>query len=135
MTTPFIPPTDDEILAALSALGETPDDVADSLRAKQIRGGSSSNTCPIARYVRRTFAVPDRVVIAAGPFKLRIQAFSEENERGQVTDRAATYVTHPEPVRQFISRFDGYATEASMLRTHRYYPDLLDPTLHDRLDA
>jgi hypothetical protein len=81
---------------ALAALGDTPDAVAETLRAGGWRGQRAScESCPLARYL-------------AGSFGGEWMSASTE------TLAPFGWVRHPQPVAEFVVRFD---------RGH--YPDLV----------
>lgn len=80
--------------AALAELGDTPDAVADRLRALEIKGWMGSESmCPIAVYLAR---LDDTWVVEV----LGEQAFISDDEITTVE------VDLPEPVSLFVRRFD-----------------------------
>lgn len=82
-----------ELTAALKALGDTPDAVADTLRALGITGVRRSHrTCPVARYLSEVFG-PD-VSVGRDMSHVRVNGVIAET-------------TTPQPVTQFISLFDN----------------------------
>lgn len=81
----------------LDELGPTPDDVADRLRALGIKGDrGSSCACPIALILRAVDGVEDADVL---------ETIAEVWDKAN-PDAAAVEVHVPQPVSEFIVRFD-----------------------------
>ena len=94
----------DQIIDALAALGDTPDQVADTMRTSGVRGlrDSPSIRNPIVRYLNRTLNIGGRLEVTAGGTALHLLL------GGKVSELAL-----PIPVQVFL---DGF---------HRgLYPDL-----------
>lgn len=84
--------------AALTELGDTPDEVARTLRGAGIRGHKSEcGLCPVALWLARK--VPE-LRGPGGMFRWDVNAVGIADARGDWV------VWMPEPVCQFISRFD-----------------------------
>lgn len=83
---------------ALGALGTTVDEVAGTLLHLGIKGTHAANSCPISRYLD---AQP------VGDIEFGVASCMSDSYVW-IADPDATdfYVKHPEPVAQFISRFD-----------------------------
>jgi hypothetical protein len=95
------PPTVEQVAAALAELGDTPDAIADRLRALEIKGKrGAACQCPIAAYLRFRFGV--RAIVGAGmqdvitwrartgwpeiPTPLPVAAFALNFDRGVYLD-------------------------------------------------
>jgi hypothetical protein len=96
-TTTTRPLTTDELTAALNALGDTPDHVADTLFRNGHRGHRGCDTsCPVAQYLTAVF-----------PTAVDISVDTVEAIMFPPNSDDSINVTIPEPVREFIYRFDS----------------------------
>ena len=89
--------TSETIVAALSELGNTPEDIRASLCSQGIVGDNSPGTCPIAAYLSNKFpnAYP-----AVTDIEIDVDIFQD--------DRYVTlHIQTPGPVEQFVDNFDN----------------------------
>ena len=92
-----INPTLADVKAALVALGDTPDAVAEALRAAGVRGvRSSCSLCPVASHLSRVF-VGQGLDFACHRHKVDVQRAGGHDVGSVVL---------PGPVRRFVSEFD-----------------------------
>lgn len=100
----------ERVRTLLESLGDTPDEVAESLRRDGITGRpEDSCDCPIANLIRRTFPVSD------------IDGWTDMPDqdpggwcvfRDEIHTADGRFPT-PHPVREFIALFDGYPHPAA----------------------
>lgn len=94
--------TDVEVLALLEGLGETADEVANSLRAAKVRGHRGTcGSCPIARHLHQQGV--------DSPSVLTLHVWVNRNSRSM-------RITLPQPVCDFVRRFDAGDFEDLALR-------------------
>jgi hypothetical protein len=108
--------TMEQILHALHDLGADADAVADTLRARHITGTHNSASCPIANYLKQELQLPPETGAVYAYVHL-IQMNMLVNQRTFVV-----MVTPPNPVREFIRRFDR--SFRLFQSAFAYYPDL-----------
>jgi hypothetical protein len=86
----------EHIERALGGMGETPEAVAEAVRAAGVRGlrGSTSSLNPVVRYLNRTVDIGGRLEVGAGGTVLQLQ-------RGNKVYEAV----RPPPVRAFLEGF------------------------------
>ena len=105
----------------LATLGETADDVAQSLRDRGITGEpESGDTCPIAMLIQREIPESAEQIwtvegLIPGWFVVRTDTFTPDG-----------HLSNPAAVREFIERFDDGITEydGESYNTERPYADL-----------
>jgi hypothetical protein len=91
---------EDRVKAALEALPDDPDMIAEKLLAEGIRGVvDDGSSCPIANYLYAQ--VPELLEGSDGSFSVGATATWDEEEGDDWHD-----VDTPEPVYKFINRFD-----------------------------
>ena len=81
----------------LAELGDTADKVADTLRAKDIKGEKRPRFCPIANYVRES--LPGLATVAAVPNRVKFWVTESAIS-------AAEWVPTTPAVRAFMGNFD-----------------------------
>lgn len=104
-------PTEESVLFALDALGNSPVKVAASLIEKGITGNRhSAGSCPIAEYLKAQFP-------GVSVSTYYSSAIYEIGDNGLLDDRKEIVnVENPDPVVRFIREFDngGYPTLAAL---------------------
>jgi hypothetical protein len=99
------PLTADGVAAALAALGDTPDHIADTLYAGGYRGHRGDECCcPLSRYLLDVTDAIEVHVWSDGPDPDYVEAFRNESPDG--TPFYLIKVPLSEPLSRFLYRFD-----------------------------
>jgi hypothetical protein len=101
------PITSEQLDAVLYLLGETSEEVANTLREQHITGTHKYESCPIANYVRQVLSIPAPYVVFVNAYSVRV-----------VTSTIIARTYPPSAVNTFIRDFDGVGL------TSGFYTDL-----------